>query len=95
MIPKPSVQGLSRTSANTRACAWLQVAAEAVKQAEREGQHVVLVDTAGRMQVRAVSGFLGLNRRCGQGRLLGFFRAQPLHPLSHRQGRAGFLGSLG
>lgn len=30
----------------------LQVAAEAIKQAERDGQHVVLVDTAGRMQVR-------------------------------------------
>lgn len=29
-----------------------QVANEAIKQAERNGQHVVLVDTAGRMQVR-------------------------------------------
>lgn len=29
-----------------------QVASEAIKQAERDGQHVVLVDTAGRMQVR-------------------------------------------
>jgi flagellar biosynthesis GTPase FlhF len=29
----------------------VQVAAEAIKQAEREGRHVVLVDTAGRMQV--------------------------------------------
>ncbi len=29
-----------------------QVAAEAIKQAEREGRDVVLVDTAGRMQVR-------------------------------------------
>lgn len=32
-----------------------QVAAEAIKQAEREGRHVVLVDTAGRMQVRLAS----------------------------------------
>ena len=29
-----------------------KVAAEAVKQAERDGRQVVLVDTAGRMQVR-------------------------------------------
>lgn len=28
-----------------------KVAAEAIKQAERDGRHVVLVDTAGRMQV--------------------------------------------
>lgn len=31
-----------------------KVAAEAVKQAERDGRHVVLVDTAGRMQVKTL-----------------------------------------
>lgn len=30
-----------------------KVAYEAIRQAERDGEHVVLVDTAGRMQVRA------------------------------------------
>lgn len=33
-----------------------QVASEAIKQAEREGRDVVLVDTAGRMQVRVEEG---------------------------------------
>ena len=48
-----------------------QVAAEAIKQAEREGRHVVLVDTAGRMQVRgwvqaALWGALWRGRACEQ-----------------------------
>ncbi|KAJ9525645.1 hypothetical protein QJQ45_003328 [Haematococcus lacustris] len=48
-----------------------KVAAEAIKQAERDGQHVVLVDTAGRMQVvltgdneplmRALSSLINVN----------------------------------
>ncbi|KAJ9527693.1 hypothetical protein QJQ45_025967 [Haematococcus lacustris] len=43
-----------------------KVAAEAIKQAERDGQHVVLVDTAGRMQdneplMRALSSLINVN----------------------------------
>lgn len=49
-----------------RASAFLQVAYEAVRQAQRDGVHVVLVDTAGRMQdneplMRSLSSLISLN----------------------------------